>query len=83
MSTTISNLRKEYSTQCLLETDVANNPIDQFDKWWQQALESKIEEVNAMTLATASCDGLPSARIVLLKGYSKNGFVFFYQLQKL
>lgn len=77
MSTTISNLRKEYSTQCLLETDVANNPIDQFDKWWQQALESKIEEVNAMTLATASCDGLPSARIVLLKGYSKNGFVFF------
>ena len=77
MPTTIADLRKEYSTQNLLEVDVASNPIDQFDIWWQQAVKSKIEEANAMTLATASCDGLPSARIVLLKGYSNNGFIFF------
>lgn len=77
MSTTIADLRKEYSTQSLLETDVAVNPIEQFDKWWQQAINSKIEEANAMTLATASCDGLPSARIVLLKSFSQKGFAFY------
>ncbi len=77
MSTTIADLRKEYSTQSLLETDVAVNPIEQFDKWWQQAINSKIEEANAMTLATASCDGLPSARIVLLKGFNQKGFAFY------
>ena len=77
MSTTIADLRKEYSSQNLQETDIAANPIDQFDKWWQQAINSQIIEPNAMTLATASCDGLPSARIVLLKGFSKKGFIFF------
>jgi pyridoxamine 5'-phosphate oxidase len=49
----------------------------QFDKWWNEAITASIEEVNAMTLATASADGLPSARIVLLKGYDTNGFIFF------
>src|SRR5215218_1897203 len=74
---TIADLRKEYSSQSLLETDIAADPITQFDKWWQQAVNSQLDEVNAMTLATASCDGLPSARIVLLKGFTENGFVFF------
>lgn len=73
----IADLRKEYSSQSLLETDVAKNPIDQFTKWWQQAINSTINEPNAMTLATASADGMPSARIVLLKGFDKNGFVFY------
>jgi pyridoxamine 5'-phosphate oxidase len=77
MSTTIADLRREYSSQSLLETDVAADPMQQFNEWWQQAINSKIDEANAMTLATASCDGLPSARIVLLKGFSKKGFVFF------
>jgi pyridoxamine 5'-phosphate oxidase len=77
MTTTIADLRKEYSSHNLLETDVAADPIVQFDKWWQEAINSQVDEANAMTLATASCDGLPSARIVLLKGFDKNGFVFF------
>ena len=77
MSSTIADLRKEYSTQSLLETDVAADPITQFSVWWQQAVNSSIDEVNAMTLATASADGLPSARIVLLKGFNEKGFIFF------
>ncbi len=73
----ISSIRKEYILQSLSEKDIAVNPILQFDKWWQQAIESKIEEVNALTLATVNQEGKPSARIVLLKGYDENGFVFF------
>lgn len=77
MNPATANIRKDYSSQSLLETDVELNPIDQFQKWWDEAIKSQIEEVNAMTLATASADGVPSARIMLLKGFDKNGFVFF------
>ncbi|MER3463693.1 MAG: pyridoxamine 5'-phosphate oxidase [Chitinophagaceae bacterium] len=77
MNPAIANLRKEYATQTLLETDVAPHPIDQFEKWWQQALQSEIDEANAMTLCTASSDGMPSGRIVLIKDFSKEGFVFY------
>jgi pyridoxamine 5'-phosphate oxidase len=77
MTNSIANLRRDYSAQSLLETDVAADPISQFNIWWQQALKSDIDEVNAMTLATASADGFPSARIVLLKGFTERGFVFF------
>lgn len=63
--------------ESLLESDVAADPVDQFDRWWQQVLKSQVVEPNAMTLATASPDGIPSARIVLLKQFDKNGFVFF------
>ena len=68
----------------LMEKDVAPNPIQQFEIWWQEALNSGIEEVNAMTLATVDKDNRPSARIVLLKGFDENGFVFFtnYHSQK-
>ncbi len=61
----------------LSEQDVATDATDQFTKWWHDALNSEISEVNAMTLATASAKGIPSARIVLLKGYDDKGFVFF------
>lgn len=77
MRSSIADIRKDYSSQSLLETDVAAHPIDQFNIWWQQVLESEADEPNAMTLATASADGMPSARIVLLKGFDKDGFVFF------
>jgi pyridoxamine 5'-phosphate oxidase len=77
MNPAIADLRKEYSSKNLLETDIEQNPINQFDKWWHEAINSQIDEVNAMTLATASGDGMPSARIMLLKGFDKNGFVFF------
>jgi pyridoxamine 5'-phosphate oxidase len=73
----IASLRREYATQVLLESEVADDPIIQFERWWQQAIESELIEPNAMTLATASCDGVPSARIVLLKGLQKEGFVFY------
>ncbi len=77
MTSEIAHLRQEYSSQFLLEAEVAAQPLDQFRLWWAQAIESKIAEPNAMTLATASLDGMPSARIVLLKGFDDDGFVFF------
>src|SRR2546423_5126807 len=77
MPATIADIRRDYKLESLAESDVHPNAIDQFTRWWNEALKSKIDEVNAMTLATASRDGLPSARIVLLKGYDKNGFVFY------
>ncbi len=77
MNKSIADIRKEYKLQTLDEKDVAANPISQFTKWWDDASESNIDEINAMTLATADKNGKPSARIVLLKGYNENGFTFF------
>jgi pyridoxamine 5'-phosphate oxidase len=73
----IAEIRKDYILKSFNESDADPNAIRQFDKWWQEALSSNIPEVNAMTLATSSADGVPSARIVLLKAYNDNGFVFF------
>lgn len=73
----IAAIRKEYRLQSLNETDANAEPMRQFDRWWQDALLSRIEEVNAMTLVTATREGKPSARIVLLKGFDVNGFCFF------
>lgn len=77
MNSSIAGLRQEYTAQTLNETDVATNPIAQFKKWWDEMLRSEITEPNAFTLATASDDGMPSARIVLLKDFSEKGFVFY------
>ncbi len=73
----IADIRRDYSLKTLIETEVAENPFLQFADWWQQAIESELDEVNAMTLATASLEGVPAARIMLLKGYDEKGFVFF------
>ena len=73
----IAGIRKDYKQLSLNENDVAAGPIEQFGKWWGEATNSEIDEVNAMTLATADSEGRPSARIVLLKGFDENGFVFF------
>src|SRR6478736_5452985 len=73
----IADIRKDYKLRSLSEDEVAADPFTQFQQWWDQAIASDIDEVNAMTLATASNDGLPSARIVLLKGFNTKGFVFF------
>lgn len=73
----IADIRTDYKMQSLTEADVAATPKLQFDKWWDDAVKSDILEVNAMTLATADKDGVPAARIVLLKGYDEKGFVFF------
>src|SRR2546423_7867217 len=77
MDEKIAEIRKEYSRKVLLESEVETDPVKQFNTWWQDALEAKITEVNAMILATASLDGMPSARTVLLKGFSEKGFIFF------
>ena len=77
MSNEIADIRKDYKLASLEEADVASNPIDQFTRWWNEAVASQIDEVNAMTLATANALGVPAARIVLLKGYNPNGFIFF------
>lgn len=73
----IADIRKDYSLKTLNEHEVAANPFQQFADWWQQAIDSQIDEVNAMTLATATLEAVPDARIVLLKGYDEQGFVFF------
>ncbi|MCM5527799.1 pyridoxamine 5'-phosphate oxidase [Parasegetibacter sp. NRK P23] len=73
----IADIRKDYKLRSLAETDVAADAVAQFGRWWEEAVASQIDEVNAMTLATASADGVPSARIVLLKGYDEKGFTFF------
>ena len=77
MNKNIADIRRDYSLQSLTEKNIDANPIIQFKKWWDETLNSEIIEPNAMTLATASQDGLPSARVVLLKGFGENGFVFF------
>ena len=73
----IENLRRDYRSATLAEADVNPNPVKQFDKWFNEALNANLYEPNAMTLATATADGRPSARIVLLKGFSEDGFKFY------
>ncbi len=74
---TLADLRKEYSLAGLVEKDLARDPFRQFEKWFQEAEAAKLHEPNAMTLATATREGRPSARTVLLKGLDGRGFVFF------
>jgi pyridoxamine 5'-phosphate oxidase len=73
----IQNLRQEYRAAELAESDVDKNPFIQFGKWFKEALDALLYEPNVMTLATADLTGKPSARILLLKGFDENGFVFF------
>ncbi len=73
----LADLRKDYSLSGLLEKDLARDPFRQFDQWFQEAEAAKLVEPNAMTLATATRDGRPSARTVLLKGVDGRGFVFY------
>lgn len=76
-ASSIADIRRDYKLQSLDENDIAADPITQFTRWWEEAIASHIDEVNAMTLATVTPEGLPAARIVLLKGYDEHGFVFF------
>jgi pyridoxamine 5'-phosphate oxidase len=70
-------LRKEYSLNTLDKRTTAADPVDQFQKWFLQAIQAGIDEPNAMMLATVSADYKPSARIVLLKDIENGGFVFY------
>ena len=71
------SLRKEYSKDQLTEESVNSNPFLQFKFWFEQVIKSKIDEPNAMILATSDKNGSPSARTVLLKGFDDRGFTFF------
>jgi pyridoxamine 5'-phosphate oxidase len=73
----IVSLRKEYSSAFLNEEDVNQNPFKQFELWMQQAVEAEILEPHAMTVSTVSAEGKPSSRIVLLRGFNQEGFVFY------
>lgn len=80
----VAALRREYAVASLNEGDVDADPLVQFTRWFEQALAAAIAEPNAMTVATATRDGVPSARMVLLKGFDARGFVFYtnYESQK-
>ena len=73
----IADLRQEYMRESLDETAVARDPFAQFTRWFDEAVKAEHPMLNAMTLATVSAEGRPSARIVLLKGVDNGGFVFF------
>jgi pyridoxamine 5'-phosphate oxidase len=80
----IADIRREYARARLDEASVGAEPIAEFARWFEEALNARVLEPNAMTLATASEEGVPSARVVLLKGFDERGFVFFtdYRSQK-
>jgi pyridoxamine 5'-phosphate oxidase len=77
MDPTIAELRKDYSLQGLDIGEINPSPVIQFKTWFDQALAAKLPEPNAMTVATTTPDGQPSARMVLLKDFDHRGFVFF------
>jgi pyridoxamine 5'-phosphate oxidase len=77
MTKTLADIRTDYQAARLDESDLLENPFEQFDKWFKEALEAEVLEVNAMNLATATPEGKPSSRIVLLKGLDDTGFVFY------
>ena len=73
----IAGIRQEYMRESLDERDAADDPFVQFGSWFEEAVRAELPMVNAMTLATASADLQPAARIVLLKGVDPRGFVFY------
>jgi pyridoxamine 5'-phosphate oxidase len=73
----IAALREDYRQATLEIDEVAESPIQQFELWFQMAVNAKLKEPNAMVLATANAQGRPSARVVLLKGFDESGFVFY------
>lgn len=73
----VEHLRQNYDSNPLTKENIESNPFKQFDLWMQEAIESGILEPNAMTLCTVDPSGFPQGRIVLLKGYSEEGFRFF------
>lgn len=77
MNLSVADLRQNYTRSGLKETDIDSNPVGQFTLWFQQALDAQLPEPNAMTLATVASNGQPSARIVLLKHFDEQGFVFY------
>ena len=70
-------MRKEYSSEGLVEANVPKVPFELFNKWFEEAVSARMHEPNAMCLSTADAAGKPSARFVLMKGYDERGFVWY------
>ena len=78
MAEDLSSYRKSYERNSLRIDESAQDPFDQFKKWFREVEDSEgVDEVNAMTVATIGKDGFPKSRVVLLKGYDNDGFVFY------
>lgn len=77
----IAELREDYRLKTLDITDVHPDPIVQFQIWFEEAMNANVPEPNAMVLATANAAGIPSARVVLLKGLNQEGFIFYTNYQ--
>lgn len=73
----IADERRDYARHGLNESDATPDPLDLFSCWLDEAVKAKLDDATAMTLATATRDGVPSARVLLLKGLDDQGFVFF------
>ena len=78
MKNDLGNLRKSYKKDYLTQSESNKNPFDLFHKWFKEAVSNpKIDEANAFTLSTIGIDGFPKGRVVLLKSYDSEGFIFF------
>jgi pyridoxamine 5'-phosphate oxidase len=77
MTKNLADIRTEYKAANLDEGDMLANPFEQFDKWFNEAIEAEVVEPNATVLATATPDGKPTGRVVLLKGLDEQGFTFY------
>lgn len=77
MNKEVAAMRENYALASLLENEVFTDPMQQFQSWFQESVNAQIKEPNAFVLATASSDGTPDARTVLLKGIHEEGFVFY------
>ena len=81
MDLKLDDFRREYLQGGLNRSDLADNPLEQFQRWMAQVIASEIPDPNAMTVATVDASGQPSQRIVLLKGLDQRGFVFYTNLR--
>jgi pyridoxamine 5'-phosphate oxidase len=81
---TVAHLRTDYGRASLDEADVADDPMQQFARWFEEALKAEVSEPNAMSVATVGADGRPSSRIVLVKQFDERGFTWYtnYDSQK-
>ena len=77
----LASIRKDYTQRSLREQDVSPDPLDQFSAWFKEAVTAGVNEPNAMHLATATPEGRPSGRVVLLKGLENGGFSFYTNFQ--
>ena len=77
MNKDIASIRRDYQLATLDESSTSAHPMSQFEHWWEEAIASNIDEVNAFVLSTIDANRAPASRVVLLKGYTPEGFIFF------